>query len=79
MRAVKLVKIAIVGRVMLRPIPPVPIAAFGNQNLFKGQLALRLAGPRGVLRVKLAGIVQIIPGSIVLRRANPHIEIRIDP
>jgi hypothetical protein len=41
MLAIKFVEVAIVGRVVLRPVPPVPIAALGNQNFVKCQLALR--------------------------------------
>src|SRR5579884_4007868 len=40
MLAVKLVKIGVVGGVVLGTIPPVPVAALGNEQLFVGQGAL---------------------------------------
>ncbi len=79
MLAVELIEIAIVGRVMFRPVPPVPIAALGNQDLLKRQLALLLARTRCILLVKLARVVQVIPGAVVLRRTNPYIEVGVDP
>src|SRR3954451_688605 len=40
MFAVKLVKLPIVGRVVLRAIPPVPITALGDKKLFERSLPL---------------------------------------
>src|ERR1700730_3965317 len=79
MLAVKLVEIAIVGRMVLRPVPPVPIAAFGDEDLLEGQFALRLADVGGILRVELPSVGHIIPSSIVLGRADPDVEVCIDP
>src|SRR5579862_2324859 len=79
MLAVEFVEIAIVGRVMLRSVPPVPIAAFGDQKFFVRQLALRFAGLPHVLGIKLAGMVKVVPGAIVLGSADPDVEIGINP
>src|SRR5262249_27210246 len=79
MLAVEFVEVAVVGRMMLRPVPPVPVAALGNQKLVKGQIALGFSRPCGVLRIILTRVTQIIPGAIVLRRSNPDVEVRIDP
>ena len=46
MLAVELVEFAVVGRMVLRAVPPVPVAAFGDQDFFKGQFALLLGGSR---------------------------------
>src|SRR5208283_6199441 len=75
MLAIEFVKVAVVGRVMLGAVPPVPVAALGNHDFFEGQLALRLAGASGVLRIKFARVVQIVPGSIVFGSANPDVEV----
>ena len=79
MLAIKLVKLPIVGRVMLRPVPPVPIAAFRNQDLFKSQLALRFTRLRPRLCIKIPRMVKVVPRPVVLRRPNPNIEISVDP
>src|SRR5580658_1632701 len=71
MFAVKLVEIAVVGGVVLRSVPPVPIAALGDQDFFKGQLPLRFGGASRVLRIKFAGVVEVVPGTVVLGSADP--------
>ena len=75
MFAVEFIEVAIVGGVMLWSVPPIPIAAFGNQNLFKGQFALRLGRAGGRLVIKVAGMVEVIPGAVVLGSADPNVEI----
>src|ERR1700728_1132731 len=79
MFAVELIKVAIVGGVVLRPIPPVPVAALRNQDFFEGELALRLGGSSRILRMKLARVIQIIPCAVVLGSADPDVEIPADP
>src|SRR6202158_1833339 len=79
MLAVEFVKIAVIGRVMFRPVPPVPVAALGNQYLLESELALRLGRTRGILRVELARVINVVPGAIVLRSTDPHIKVRVDP
>ncbi len=79
MLAIKFVEIAVVGRVMLGTIPPVPVAAFGDQNFVEGQFALSLGGAGSILRVELAGLVQVVPGTIIFGCADPDVEVRIDP
>src|SRR6266851_4281025 len=64
---------------VLGTVPPVPVAAFGDKDFFKRQPALRLAGRRRCLSVKVAGVVKIVPGTIVFRRADPHVEIGVNP
>ena len=79
MLSIELVKIAIVGRVVFGAIPPVPVAALGDQNLVKSQLALCFGGTRGVLRVELTSMMQVVPGAIVFRRPYPDVEVGVDP
>ena len=77
--AIEFVKIAIVGGVVLRPIPPVPIAALRNQDFLKSQLALRFTDLWRSLGVEVTCIAEVIPGSIVLRSSDPNIEIGMNP
>src|SRR5215469_9678715 len=79
MLAVELVEVAVIRRVMLRPIPPIPVTALGDQDLVKRQLALRLSGPSRILRIELARVIEVIPCTIILRRADPYIKVRVDP
>src|SRR5580704_19308440 len=64
MLAIQFVEFAVVRGMMLRAVPPVPIAAFGNEQFFEGQFALRFAGPASSLGVKVSGLVEMIPGTI---------------
>lgn len=48
MAAVKFIEIMIVGGVVLGPIPPVPVTAFRDEQLFPRELALRLGNAIGV-------------------------------
>src|ERR1019366_3081619 len=77
--AKELVKLGAVGGFVLRPIPPAPVAAFGDQQLFKRALALRLRHGRGGAVEGLAGAQQLRPGMIILFGADPHVEIGADP
>src|SRR3954469_15073871 len=43
MLAIQLVEVSVVGGGMFRPIPPVPVAAFGDEQFLERQLALLLA------------------------------------
>src|SRR2546428_10378918 len=79
MFTVKLVKVAIVRRVVFRTVPPAPVAALRDQNLLEGQVALRLVRTCRVLRIELASVVEIIPGTIILWSANPNVEVGVDP
>ena len=40
---------------------------------------MRLGGLRRILLVEAASLKQIVPGAVVLGRADPHIEVRRDP
>ena len=64
---------------VLWPVPPVPVAALGNQQFFVRQFALRLGSLCRILFVKRARMKKVIPGTIILGRANPDVEIRRDP
>ena len=79
MLAIEFVELAIVGRLVLRAVPPVPVAAFGDQDLFKRQSSLRFADAIFVLFVKVTGVEEVVPGAIVFRRADPHVEVGVDP
>ena len=79
MVAVELIEIAVVGGVMFRAVPPVPVAAFGDQDFVKGQLALRLGGAGRILGIKVASMMQVVPGAIVFGSADPDVEVSIDP
>src|SRR5580698_5597702 len=79
MLAIELVEVAIVGRVMLRPVPPVPVTAFGNQQLFPGDLALLFGHPMRMTVIVIARFRQQVPSEIVLWSADPYVEVGIDP
>src|SRR5207245_11699101 len=64
---------------VLRPVPPVPITAFGNKNFFESQFALGFAGACGTLRIELARMIEVGPGAIVFGSADPDVEVGVDP
>src|SRR5580692_1280613 len=79
MLTIKLAEFAVIRPMMFRAIPPIPIAAFRDEQFFEGQFALRLARPRCVSSIEVAGVVEIIPRAVVLGSADPHVEVGIDP
>ena len=79
MLAVKFVKVAIIRRMMFRPVPPVPVAALGNQDFFKRQCALFFGRAGRGLRAKISRVMQVVPRTIIFRRSNPDVEVRVDP
>ena len=79
MLAVKLVEIAVVRRMMFRPVPPIPITAFRNQEFIERESALRLGRAGRGARIKLPRVMQIVPRPVILRRPDPHVEVRINP
>ena len=79
MFAVKFVEFAIIGGVVFRAVPPVPVATFGNKNFFESEFALGLAGARGTLRIELARMMEVVPGAIVFGSTDPDIEVSVDP
>src|SRR5690348_14745743 len=79
MLAIELVKIAIIGRVVLGTIPPIPVAPFGNEELFFGQLSLLLGTAGGGLRKEITSLIEVIPRAIVFRSADPDIEVGVNP
>src|SRR5215469_18548282 len=79
MPTIQLIEVTIIGGMVLRAIPPVPVAAFGDEQLFPRQLALRFRNAVGVAIIVLARLRKQVPGLIVFGRANPYIEVRVDP
>src|SRR6266576_6248127 len=79
MLAVKFVDVAIVGGMVLGAVPPIPVAAFGNQEFFVGELALGLHALRSSMMVGFASLEEIVPGAVVFRSADPDIEVGRDP
>src|SRR6202166_1633428 len=79
MLAVKLVKVAVVCGVMLGAVPPVPVAALGDQKFFICELALffRRAGRR--LLIEIASVIEIVPSLVILGRPDPNVKVGIDP
>ena len=82
--AEQLVELRTIGRIVFRAIPPAPIAAFGNQQLFVGK-KFTFLGNRCRLRrihefvVGLPRAQQIFPCSVIFLRADPDVEVRVDP
>ena len=64
---------------MLRAIPPVPVAAFGDQDFFKGDLPLLFPRLGSGLGIEVARVVKIVPGAVVFRRTNPDVEVSVNP
>src|SRR5262249_45414712 len=60
-------------------IPPVPVAAFGNQYLFEGESAGFIVCSRRLLRIKITRGREIVPGEIIFGRSDPDVEVRVDP
>src|SRR5260370_1606622 len=79
MSAVELVEVAVVRRMVLWTVPPVPVAALCNQDFLKRQLTLRFARTGRILVVELAGMMKVIPGTVVLRSTDPHVEVGVNP
>src|SRR5512142_460435 len=68
-RAVERVEVPIAGGVVLGTVPPVPVAALGDEQFFIRQLALRFGDLGRVLFVKVTGFGEIVPGAIIFFRA----------
>jgi len=64
---------------VFRPIPPIPVATFRNQNLFKSELALCFGGGGCCLSIEIAGIEEVVPGTVVFGSADPNVEIGMNP
>src|SRR5579863_2895922 len=78
MIAIKLIEFGPVVRAVLGAVPPVPIAALGDQQFVVGE------APRG-LRNVLRPVIspprgeQKLPRQVVFLGSDPYIEIRVDP
>src|SRR5260370_40100414 len=72
------VKLDAIGGVVLGAIPPVPVAALGDEQLFISQPQFLLKNAASVF-IGLARTQQVLPGLVVLLGADPDIETGIDP
>src|SRR5215470_2538800 len=79
MLAIELVEVAIIGRVMFGTIPPVPVAAFRNEQFLISQLALRFRALESILFVGSSSLKEVVPRTVVLRGADPDVEVGGDP
>src|SRR3954452_5892137 len=79
MTAIELIKVAVVGGVMFRTVPPIPIAAFGDQEFFVSEPLLVLTRRTVLARVEVASLGEVVPGEVILRGSDPNIEIGVDP
>src|SRR5215469_4175690 len=77
--AIQHVEIAVVGRRMLGSVPPVPVAALGNQQFLVGKALLFSACGAGMMVVEVSGLGEVVPGEIVFRSADPNVEVGVDP
>src|SRR4029077_13212073 len=75
----ELVKFLVVSRVVLRSVPPVPVATFRDQNFFKGQLALSFGRATLRLGIKISSMIQIVPRAVVFGSTDPHVEVSVNP
>src|SRR6185437_11501666 len=64
---------------VLWAVPPVPIAAFSDQQLFIRELLLLGAGRRSAMRVEVPCFGEVVPGEVIFRRSDPHVEVGVDP
>src|SRR6516225_6307236 len=66
---------------MLGTVPPVPVAAFGDPKLLlRPPQAFRIKiRTRGISCVKVARIGQQVPCPVIFLRADPDVEVGIDP
>src|SRR5258708_34179219 len=72
------VELGTVGGIVLGTVPPVPVAALGDEQFFVSQAPLLLGDTRGLV-VRLARAQQILPSLVVLFGADPDIEIGAYP
>ena len=79
MLAIEFVELAVVRGVMLRTVPPVPIATLGDEQFFKGELALLFGNCLRVLGVEVSRVVKVVPSTVVFRGTDPHVEVGVDP
>src|SRR5271167_366796 len=79
MFAIQLVEVAVIGRVMLGTVPPVPVATFRNQQFLPGESALLGRNPMRMAVIIIASFGQKVPGTVVFRGPDPDIEVGIDP
>ncbi len=84
MFAEEFVELGAVLGVVLRAIPPVPVAAFRNHQLLEGKLALVGGEPAAFpgsddAIIRFTRLQQQVPSLIVFFRADPDIEVGVNP
>jgi hypothetical protein len=63
---------------VLGAVPPAPVAALGDQQLFIGQTAAVFRHVGGGL-VGFPRAQELAPGLVILLRADPDVEVGVDP
>ena len=76
--AIELVEFHAVGRLVFRPVPPAPVAAFGDEQLFESQAPL-LFGDHGGGVERVPRAQQLRPRLVVFLGPDPDVEIGVDP
>src|SRR5438309_11526222 len=64
---------------VLRSVPPVPVTAFRDQQFLISQGSLLGGRLARICCEEVACCRELVPCHVVFRRADPYIEIRIDP
>jgi hypothetical protein len=77
--AEELIELGAVGGFVFGAIPPAPVAAFGDEDLFVGEGALFGGDFVFVLVEGGAGVAEVLPGAVVFLGADPDIEVGVDP
>src|SRR5207245_3583860 len=77
----QIVELQIVRRRVIVAVPPEPIAAFCDQQFLVrlGQRGWIDTGGPGCAVERRVGIRQLTPGLLVVRVADPDVEVRVDP
>ena len=79
MLAIELIQFAIVRGMVLRAIPPIPVTTFRDQQFFISQGGLLCGNLVGIGGKEIACCSELVPRYVIFRRADPNIEIRVDP
>jgi hypothetical protein len=77
--AEELIELGAVSGFVFGPVPPAPVAAFGDEDLFVGEGALFGGDFVFVLVEGGAGVAEVLPGAVVFLGADPDIEVGVDP
>src|SRR5260221_14155124 len=74
----QIVEFLVVRGRMVIAVPPEPVAAFGNQNLFASLSPGLVVGLADAVK-DVARLGQLTPSSTVIGMADPDVKIRVDP